>query len=520
MSAVKNVPLDSQRFLIAITIVVILNVLLQAHCLSIAVSEFCSMGASVGGFMGIWIHADIHKQKVWDKYDTIISKKCNTYNYLCYYNVMKCDIEIFHHNQWYLAASFEVNEQEVGNGYKGKGFLAYDTYYAVDHLDAKGCEAVSCGYPVNLNFHRLISWPAFLLDLLPTGAGRRSLLNQFNLHERGPKSDWLLLLKGAGNPPGNLRIRQAVENFPLNAQHEGYTLQEIIERREDFIEYARGHGAPVAGSSGVQGDAPKFLLTQDGEGRWHADGALADAQAKQHWLIKFPRGHLKSDYAVLRNEYAYYKVAKAAGLRVHAIPKYQNNTLIIPRFDRQVKNNQVIRYGQESLCSLADVSDFGYAIPLEQLCGALIKHVSDPKRELLEFLYRDILNVALGNTDNHARNTAVRKFTGGFVELTPIYDFAPMILDEQGIARICRWSGVDNGGNPDWGGVVKLLSQKLVKCDITEVWLRKNVYAFSDKVEQLPEIMRQAEVDDDLIKRLAPRIQNVLASLRSLKVGR
>lgn len=62
-------------------------------------------------------------------------------------------------------------------------------------------------------------------------------------------------------------------------------------------------------------------------------------------------------------------------------------------------------------------------------------------------------NLALGNKDNHARNTAVQRDYAGGVWLTPLHDFAPMFLHPDGIARRIRW--VDNdGGSPDWGKVL------------------------------------------------------------------
>lgn len=430
---------------------------------------------------------------------------------------MKCDIEIFHHGQWHYAASFSVTEPEVEKGYKGAGTLIYDIYYVGEYVNKTDFTALACANPVQFDFYRLPTWPPFLLDLLPSGAGRRAILNQLNLPDRGSKSDWPLLLFGASNPVGNLRIKQAVDQNPILSQHSGFTRDEIIERAEGFIEYARGHGAPVAGSSGAQGDAPKFLLTQDEQGRWHADGALPDSHAKRHWIVKFPRGHLNSDYAVLRNEFAYYKVAQQLGLRVHALPEFVNNTLFIPRFDREVINGEVIRFGQESLTSLVGIADFGNAILLQNLASAIVKNVSEPKVELVEFLFRDITNLALGNTDNHGRNTAIRKFTDGTIALSPIYDLAPMILDDQGIARTCKWGVHERDNNPNWEGITTELAVAFKDYGILKNELSDALYHFGGKIERLPQIMRDASVDDHLITRLKPRIESLAQSLKSLK---
>jgi serine/threonine-protein kinase HipA len=72
---------------------------------------------------------------------------------------------------------------------------------------------------------------------------------------------------------------------------------------------------------------------------------------------------------------------------------------------------------------------------------------------VLEYLKRDVANLALGNKDNHARNTAVQRDFNGHIALTPLYDFAPMYLHPDGIARRIRWDNND-AGQPDWARVL------------------------------------------------------------------
>jgi hypothetical protein len=66
---------------------------------------------------------------------------------------MKCEIEIFHHNKWFLAATFSVLDNQVDEGYLGAGKLTYDLHYAVDNLDHTDYTALSCRHPVNLDFN-------------------------------------------------------------------------------------------------------------------------------------------------------------------------------------------------------------------------------------------------------------------------------------------------------------------------------------------------------------------------------
>nr|WP_225780307.1 HipA domain-containing protein [Pseudomonas sp. Marseille-Q3773] len=67
---------------------------------------------------------------------------------------------------------------------------------------------------------------------------------------------------------------------------------------------------------------------------------------------------------------------------------------------------------------------------------------------VFEYVRRDLLNRILGNTDNHGRNTSIMR-AGGKFRLAPIYDLAPMILDEEGITRTTKWAA-ERKGSSDW----------------------------------------------------------------------
>ncbi len=67
----------------------------------------------------------------------------------------------------------------------------------------------------------------------------------------------------------------------------GFSLSEIIERKEDFIESLASYGLFVVGSSGVQAEWPKLLLTQGYDGFFYLDLSLPDQLEAKHWLVKF-----------------------------------------------------------------------------------------------------------------------------------------------------------------------------------------------------------------------------------------
>lgn len=431
-------------------------------------------------------------------------------------------IEIYRNGRWQPAATLEP--EQPARGYRGAADFEYFIDYAASHAgpDAAALAGLSCRFPVDFDLHRDPHWPAFVLDMLPTGFGRRRWLEQLELAD-GPNADWPLLLHGTAFPPGNLRVAEAVAakrpdiRVPTAAgdlvpmrDHPGFTRDQVIARGEAFVEYAYQHGIYAAGGSDVQGEAPKILLTQDRHGAWHAEGRLPDEAAVAYWLVKRPRGNTASDRKVLRNEAAYMRLADALGLRVHGELTWLDDCLFVPRFDRVMHAGGLERLGMESVASLANVAEYGAPVSHDLLCDAITRHCTKPASELLEYIKRDVVNIVLGNKDNHARNTVVLRRENGTVSLSPVFDFAPMYLDPEGIARVCRWDGdAEEGGIPNWAVVVERYRDRL---EDPFPALRE----LGRRIERLPDLMREFGVDDDIIEYQARGIEQNARGLMRL----
>ena len=437
----------------------------------------------------------------------------------------KLIVQIYRQGQWQDAA--EIQFKRPGDGHRSATTLDYAGEYVVQQLGETddGSAAVSAPYPVNFETYASDTWPAFLLDLLPGGEGRRRWSERLGVGV-GASAEFELLRHGAANPPGNIRIKESIESeyrdqgqVPDHTgelrdrnNHPGFNRQDIIERQEHFIEYAYQSGAAVSGASDVQGEAPKFLLTQDRMGNWHAEGALADTQAAKHWIVKFPRGSTAADLQVLRNEAGYLEVARLCGLKVGEPLTLEGRALFIPRFDRKVSATGIERLGMESLYALAGIAEFGRAVPHETLCEALLRHLPpDTHAEtIVEYIRRDILNVVMGNTDNHGRNTAVLRDQAGAINLSPLFDFAPMFLDPQGIARVSRWSDErEQAGRPNWARVAEYFDPWL---DAQR--LKEQLCAFAAKVEAVPTLMQNVGIDEEIIELRRHAIDKNAALLR------
>lgn len=425
---------------------------------------------------------------------------------------MNCHIEINLDGRWQTAATFEPYKSSLEKGTEGACRLEYDVDYAVANLNFPNAELIP-GLTVGFELFRFDTWPPFLIDLLPSGAGRRAWLRRMQIAKDGPQVDWHVLIRGAGCPPGHLRIAEAIQPPPPDQFKNGFPRTDILEQREDFLEYAAERGAHVAGASSVQGEAPKYLLVEDAAGMFHAEGALSDDKAARFWLVKFPRGERTNarNQQVLRNEAPYLEVARQFGVRTGASLIYENNTLFVPRFDRVVDNGRILRHGMHSLYALAGIPGFGASVHHDIYCKALARHTTDPANELREYILRDVLNLALRNTDNHGRNSAVLRIEGQIV-LSPVYDIAPMFLDPEGISRVTRWQDERPGSQPEWASICEKLSYALAPLE-TRAWIA----SLSDNVKSLPDVMRGCQVDDEVIERLTNWINEVSRGLESAK---
>src|SRR5699024_2017316 len=205
-------------------------------------------------------------------------------------------------------------------------------------------------------------------------------------------------------------------------------------------------GAAIGGATGAGGEAPKLLLTEAADGLLYPDASLADEHSAAHWFIKFARHKaLATDQDILRSEYCYYRAIHQLGFSTVdqaglALEEAHKPSLWMRRFDRRVDNQQVHRFAVESVYSLLEVTAPGSYLQHLDVLKRLIRLWRAEQQEsaiadlVLEYLRRDLLNQVLGNSDNHGRNTSIIRGEQA-IRLAPIYDLAPMVMDDEGITR-------------------------------------------------------------------------------------
>lgn len=192
----------------------------------------------------------------------------------------------------------------------------------------------------------------------------------------------------------------------------------------------------VRDPSPVAGIQRKVALTETADG--FAVPRVGSGAPTTH-ILKVP------DTALPRE--AFYEdrcaqLARAAGLdaapsRSAWISSFE--VLIATRYDRTIVGNQVFRIHQE---------DFAQALGLPprlkyeregregrifdaNAIAALLQKTVVPAEAVLEFLRATFFNLAIGNTDNHAKNHALLYDGGIAPRLAPLYDLVPIRLSQR-----------------------------------------------------------------------------------------
>lgn len=380
-------------------------------------------------------------------------------------------LQLYLDGQWHDVAQLDV--KEPGKGRDSATLLAYEFHYAAEQLDRNDIASCSLNCPVMLiGSHFSQPWFGFLDDIVPAGASRRYWIKHLGLQGKSSaEQDYALLKAGTIAPVGNLRIKDSLPQLPESSQLKTrrFPAEWAIERDSDFLEYAQQMGAASGGATGAGGEAPKLLLRRNSNSEVWIDTWQDDQQNQDTpYLVKYPRGSRSPiDCDILRAEYHFYHELQAMGVETidtHEMLLCEGErypSLWLPRFDIAFVENSKVMYGLESIYSLMKKPPGSYLNHFE-IIRCLVERLAptgdDAEKLVIEWVKRDMLNVAFGNSDNHGRNSAILKKPSG-MWLAPVYDFAPMKADPEGVVRTTQWgSPYEEGGHYNWQFIAQQLN--------------------------------------------------------------
>ena len=158
-------------------------------------------------------------------------------------------------------------------------------------------------------------------------------------------------------------------------------------------------------------------------------GQFDVAPGFEHWIVKFdgvgqyPELGTGEDYG--RIEYAYYKMATAAGIRMSDSRLLEENGrahFMTKRFDRDVKKGRTIKHHMQSLCALNHLDFKQRATHAYAQLFITVAKLGLGDEAVAEIFRRMAFNVMARNCDDHTKNFGFLLEQGRHWELAPAYD--------------------------------------------------------------------------------------------------
>ncbi len=264
-----------------------------------------------------------------------------------------------------------------------------------------------------------LTMPSCIRDGSPDAWGRRvlinkkygvlkSAINQYQLDEL------TFLLESGSDRIGALDFQLSPTEYqPRLAQNADIIeLIESAERVEKGIPLTQALDQALFLGSPIGGARPKALIE--------------DSNEHKKYIAKF--SSTTDLYSVIKAEYIAMRLAKLAGLDVANVKLQKSSkkdVLLIERFDRAYSSKGWQRKNMVSALTIFGFDEMEARYASYELLAETIRHkFYDASKTLYELYKRLILNILVGNNDDHARNHAAF-WDGKMLKLTPAYDICP-----------------------------------------------------------------------------------------------
>lgn len=190
----------------------------------------------------------------------------------------------------------------------------------------------------------------------------------------------------------------------------------------------RSASSPGVTSLSLAGMQPKIALHRTVEGQWRE----CRAGAPSTHIVKPGRPGTRTADLIHNEAYCLHLARRLAVTTVDAsVDDFDGHpALVVSRYDRRRVNTIVERIHQEDAAQMLGLATddpirkFRYGRPLPSLrsIAAVLEREYASRVPLLTLT---AFNVAIGNTDAHAKNISVLHHPDGALELAPAYDVSP-----------------------------------------------------------------------------------------------
>ena len=247
-------------------------------------------------------------------------------------------------------------------------------------------------------------------------------------------------------------------------------------------------------------------------------GQIDNDKDYTYWIIKLDgvNKNLESysqTQEFTRIEYAYYLMAKAAGIDMSECRLYPFDNhyhFMTKRFDRYIDDNgKVHKYHMQTLAALYHL-DYNkpYTFSYEET-ARVMRQLHLTQKEIEQFYRRMIFNVLAVNKDDHVKNISfLMDMTGKWI-LSPMYDVT--YAYEANNQWISHHQMLINGKNDDF--TIDDLISAAEKMSIQKNKAKKIIDEVSLAISQFPNYAKQAQLSDGVIIAIQKEIDIACQSL-------
>ena len=258
-----------------------------------------------------------------------------------------------------------------------------------------------------------------LRDGLPDRWGRRVIINRLTGRKGADAadvefSDLVYMLESGSDRIGALDFQASATEYVARGGGTA-TLDDLAEFAGN-VEAGKLVPAQLAQAilhgSSIGGARPKALLDDDG----------------RKLIVKFSASN--DVISMVKAEFIAMRLAARIGIDVAPVELAQalgKDALIVERFDRVPSARGWTRRAMVSALTILGESEMSaHHLSYGELADEIRARFTKPEESLRELFLRLVLNILVGNTDDHARNHAAF-WDGDMLTLTPAYDIAPQV---------------------------------------------------------------------------------------------
>lgn len=256
-----------------------------------------------------------------------------------------------------------------------------------------------------------------LADAAPDSWGQRVILaRRFGRLDRSSDTGDLdritYLLESGSNRIGALDFQHSATDYVPRRGAVDTTLEELLfaaDRLQEGAVLSDALAAALLSGTSIGGARPKALIDDGATGR----------------IAKF--SSTTDPYPVVKAEGVAMELARRAGVSTpttEVVEVAGRDVLLVDRFDRSPEGARRMVVSALTMLGLTEMTARYATYP--DLADLVRARLENPTETVHELFRRIVVNVAIGNIDDHARNHAAF-WNGSALRLTPAYDLCPQL---------------------------------------------------------------------------------------------